>query len=201
MKLQIDWVRHGQTPGNLEKRYVGSTDEGLTEEAVTKAKERHGQIASPPELVFVSPRIRCRQTADLLYPGCPQIVIEELAECDFGRFEYKNYQELTGDADYQAWIDSGGTIGFPGGENRADFIRRCRRGFDRAVQISEEKGLSHIAMAVHGGTIMAVLSELGKPSRDYFEWQCGNLDGFLTVYDGIFLHCFSRFWEQPVKIK
>ena len=30
--------------------------------------------------------------------------------------EYKNYQELSGEAFYQAWIDSGGTLTLPGAE-------------------------------------------------------------------------------------
>ena len=193
MNLRIDWIRHGQTPGNREKRYVGTTDEDLTEEAVREAAARRAQISDPPEAVFTSPMLRCRRTAELLFPDCEQIVVPELAECRFGRFEYKNYRELSGDRDYQAWIDSGGTIGFPEGESREEFIRRSLAGFEKAAATAEARKLSHIAMAVHGGTIMAVLSELGKPARDYFGWQCGNLDGFLTAYDGTFLNCFSSF--------
>ena len=63
---------------------------------------------------------RCIQTAKILYPGRAQVKIEEFRECDFGSFEGKNYQDLSGDPVYQAWIDSGGTLGFPGGEEPAD---------------------------------------------------------------------------------
>ena len=68
--------------------------------------------------VFVSPMLRCRQTAEILFPQIPQIEIDPWREMDFGEFEGKNYAQLNGDLRYQAWIDSGGTLAFPGGESR-----------------------------------------------------------------------------------
>ncbi len=65
--------------------------------------------------VFVSPMLRCRQTAEILFPQIPQIEIDPWREMDFGEFEGKNYAQLNGDPRYQAWIDSGGTLAFPGG--------------------------------------------------------------------------------------
>ncbi len=49
---------------------------------------------------------------------------------DFGQFEGKNYEELKDNPDYQKWIDSNGTLPFPGGEPREQFIRRSMEGFD-----------------------------------------------------------------------
>ena len=49
---------------------------------------------------------RCIQTAQIIYPGREAVVVDDLKECDFGRFEGKNYIELSGDAYYQKWIDS-----------------------------------------------------------------------------------------------
>lgn len=46
------------------------------------------------------------------FPGEPVHIIEELAECDFGEFENKNYKELEGNPHYQEWIDSNGTLPF-----------------------------------------------------------------------------------------
>ena len=171
----VDLIRHGQVPGNLEKRYVGSTDESLTMDGVRVAKEK---CYESPEHIFVSPRRRCIETAKLLYPDCDFTVIEELAECDFGSFEYKNYKELSGDPDYQAWIDSGATIGFPGGEDRDTFIQRCMQGWEKVHAISAARGYEHIGLVVHGGTIMAILDQTSEPHQDYFTWQCGNLEGY-----------------------
>ena len=51
--------------------------------------------------VYVSPYLRAKQTADILFPGAKQVEIAEFAECRFGDFEYKNYAELNGNPDYQ----------------------------------------------------------------------------------------------------
>ena len=88
--------------------------------------------------VFVSPLRRCVETANLLYPGVPQTIIGSFRECDFGDFENKNYAELNGRADYQAWIDSGGELPFPHGESRAQFAARCATAFEQIRQQNED---------------------------------------------------------------
>ena len=52
---------------------------------------------------------------------------------DFGAFEGHNYQELSGDPAYQRWIDSGGTLPFPEGESREEFIRRNVAGYEKML--------------------------------------------------------------------
>lgn len=108
-------IRHGETCGNKLKRYIGKrTDEPLTKEAEEMLK---GLGYMCPEAVYASPMLRCTQTAGILFPGKTLNIIDELAECDFGEFENKNYMELDGNQNYQAWIDSGGLLPFPGGES------------------------------------------------------------------------------------
>ena len=91
--MQVILIRHGSTAGNLEHRYVGSTDEPLTGNATEQLRDRQS-LYPEPDLLFVSPMKRCRQTAELLFPGKEQIVSEGLKECAFGAFEYKNYMEM-----------------------------------------------------------------------------------------------------------
>ena len=111
--LELMLIRHGMTAGNRLSRYIGrGTDEPLSEERKQRLSAYSGKL---PQLVFVSPMLRCRQTAEILFPGCTLHVVEELAECDFGEFENKNYQELDGNEAYQKWIDSNGMLPFPGG--------------------------------------------------------------------------------------
>ena len=136
---------------------------------------------------------RCLETAELLYPKLlyPQlspVVIPEWREMDFGCFEYKNYQELAGDARYQAWIDSGGTLPFPNGESMEGFKKRCRRGFAQIVREAAgmetgagEKMPVRIAVVAHGGTIMSILERYGFPQRPYFDYQVKNGRGYLLT--------------------
>ena len=135
--MEIRLIRHFATEGNLEKRYIGVTDEEIKAECVlehTLKKEENGREEWKPELVIVSPLRRCRQTAEILFPGAEQVVCEQMRECDFGLFEGKNYQELTGNPKYQSWIDSGGTKAFPGGEDPMEFRKRCVCGFEEMME-------------------------------------------------------------------
>ena len=59
--LRVDLIRHGQTGGNAEKRYVGRTDEPLCPEGILKllqTAERQKQGKSDPQLIFSSPMLR-----------------------------------------------------------------------------------------------------------------------------------------------
>ncbi|MDY3250195.1 MAG: cobalt-precorrin-5B (C(1))-methyltransferase CbiD [Candidatus Choladocola sp.] len=175
--MQIYLIRHGATRGNMEHRYVGSTDEPLTEEAVQELQDDKGKYPQPA-LVFVSPLKRCTRTAELLFPDREKEVLQNLRECEFGAFEYKNYEELREDKRYQAWIDSDGKLPFPGGESREAFSHRCCDSFLEGCCRMMEGGYDSAAFVVHGGTIMAILDRFSSPHRDYFDWQVKNGRGF-----------------------
>ena len=185
-QIELYLIRHGATKANREHRYLGRTEEPLSEEGreALKAFQKKGIYPDPASLqaLFVSPMERCRETAELLFGDCEQYVIPEFREMDFGLFEGKNYQDLRGNAQYQAWIDSNGTLPFPKGESREDFIARCRRGFEEMLRIVTAEGISrneerkNIAAVVHGGTIMAVCSSF--TDGEYFDFQIGNGEGY-----------------------
>lgn len=182
--MQIYLIRHGSTAGNLERRYVGSTDEELTAEAAEDLRIARGRYPVP-DRVFVSPMKRCVQTARILFPERIPEAAEDLRECSFGEFEYRNYEELCGNAEYQRWIDSGGTLPFPGGESREAFAKRCCAAFERCCREATAEGCKAAAFVVHGGTIMAILDRYARPHRDYFEWQTGNAQGYQGRLSGL----------------
>ena len=167
MRYEADMalIRHGMTPGNEEHRYIGRTDEPLSqkgrEQLLTLQKKGVYPAAA---CVAASPLERCRQTAELLYPGQAPCVFDQFREMDFGAFEGHNYEELKADVRYQAWIDSNGTLPFPQGESREQFQRRCVEGFCELLKEvwTREKLPASLALIVHGGTIMALLDALRR---------------------------------------
>lgn len=177
--MKIVFIRHGKTQGNLEKRYMGITDESLCAEGI---KELQSNIADkkyqPVDQVFVSPMKRCLESASLIYKDMNAIQIPEFKEMDFGDFEGKNYSELNGNPEYQAWIESNGTLPFPNGESREAFEKRCMLGFEKMLEQAQKAGAGTIAAVVHGGTIMAVLSGLGL--GNYFDFQIKNGQGYVV---------------------
>ena len=140
--FKIWLIRHGMTAGNLKGRYIGKTDEHLCEQG----RKALSELSYPePDEIFVSPMIRCRETAEILFPGKRFRIIDQLAETDFGDFENKNYRELAGNPQYQQWVDSGGNLPFPGGESREEFRRRTLEGFQRVVGGDRPWGNDHDA--------------------------------------------------------
>ncbi len=199
---RIFFIRHGSTPGNAQGRYIGSaSDEELSMEGMlaVKALRDAPYLPAPSELLklYMSPMMRCRQTAGLIYPEVLKESIEDWREIYFGRFEGHNYEELKGDAAYQAWIDGRGQGDFPEGESRAAFQKRVLRGFDRVVTEMEtwtpgetgirlesmteraKREIPNAAAVVHGGVIMTILSVYAGGT--YFDYQCANGEGFACL--------------------
>ena len=194
-------IRHGKTAGNLLGRYIGSrTDEPLCDEG---REGLAGKQLPEVERLYVSPMKRCVETAEILWPGFDRKKMQkvtDLPECDFGDFENKNYKELSGNGDYQAWIDSNGTLPFPNGESMDAFKSRCLEAFARIVEevsgaeqewiASGKTGIFRAGIVVHGGTIMAILEQYGYPKAAYFDYQVKNGCGYrLTPVEG------TRLWN------
>ena len=194
-------IRHGKTAGNLLGRYIGSrTDEPLCDEG---REGLAGKKLPEVERLYVSPMKRCVETAEILWPGFDRKRMQkvtDLRECDFGDFENKNYKELSGNGDYQAWIDSNGTLPFPNGESMDAFKSRCLEAFARIVEdvsgaeqewiASGKTGIFRAGIVVHGGTIMAILEQYGYPKAAYFDYQVKNGCGYrLTPVEG------TRLWN------
>ena len=110
----------------------------------------------------------------MIYPSRDINIIEELRETNFGRFEGKNYLELSQDAEYIKWMESAGEDAFPGGESRADARKRTMLGFEKLI--NESKEFENISAIVHGGTIMAILSTLFD--GEYYSYHVENGEGY-----------------------
>lgn len=153
MKIRVYLIRHGKTAGNLKQAYIGSTDQPLCPQGRAELEALAGRLPIPDEL-WRSPLCRCGQTAGILYPGVPARVCADLRECDFGRYEGKNYDQLKDEAAYQEWLDSGGTIPFPDGEDPMVFRARSREAFAAiAASVAKRHPGGTLAIVCHGGTI------------------------------------------------
>lgn len=170
--MTVYLIRHGQTQGNLERRYIGSTDEPLCPAGRAALEGVRGPEA---DAVYASPMARCRETAALLYPGMTLQTVPGLRETDFGTFEGHTYEELKDKPAYRAWLDSAGEAPPPGGEGKAAVRRRVLSAF-RSIA-AETPDDRRIALVCHGGTIMTLL-EAFEESHQFYAWQAPNGGGF-----------------------
>lgn len=178
--MKIIFIRHGKTPGNLKKQYIGITDESLTEQGIYELKCRNYPDC---DIVVSSPMKRCIETAKIVYPSKKIIINQGLRECNFGNFECKSYEELKSNSDYIKWIESGGVISFPNGESRNAFSKRCTEAFASSI-----KGLNRditVSFIIHGGTIMAILEKYAFPKKSFYDFQVQGGGGFITDYNGM----------------
>lgn len=182
--MKIVFIRHLKTPGNERRQYIGRTDEDLSEQAVEEFRQRQkksiGGLYPPVQHIIASPLKRCIQTAELIYPGQEISTEPMLRECDFGEYEQKTYEDLKDEPEYIRWMESGGMTAFPGGEEQISFRRRCVGGVKKWIGRLLSEETDSAAFIVHGGTIMAVLSELSEDAYEFYHWQVENGGGYVT---------------------
>lgn len=174
--MKVFLLRHGQTPGNAEKRYIGRTDEPLS----TVGKEIVRSSGSFPDIrrVYVSPMIRARQTAEMIFPNAVQVVLDDLREMDFGAFEGRCAHEMENDRAYRTWVDGMCMTKCPGGEDIESFSHRVNDAFLTALYDAEERGEDNLIIVAHGGTVMSVLSYYDIPDHRYYTWFSENCRGW-----------------------
>lgn len=198
--MQLVLIRHGQTAGNAMRRYIGATDQPLTETGAAQARELGGILAI--KQVFVTPLLRTQQTANLLFPNAEQIILSELREMNFGDFEDRSADEMTEDTDYRAWVDGGCVAPCPNGESMESFARRVCAGFEQAIRALPAQ-TERAVFVVHGGTIMALVSRYARPEIAYydaFSRNCGGYVGILTEENGSFVFTDVRRFDAPKEV-
>lgn len=82
-----------------------------------------------PEKVYITALQRTRQTAERLFPQARLVVVEDLGEMNFGRFEGRSAAEMEEDPSYRAWVEGMCRGQCPGGESLPAFSRRVCRAF------------------------------------------------------------------------
>ena len=186
--MRLILMRHGATPGNEQRRYVGCrTDEPLSAAGRTQCAQAgtYDQV----EKVYVSPMLRAQQTARTCFPQAQLQVVPGLQEIDFGSFEGKSAQDMKHDEAYRAWVDSGCQITCPGGESHDGYVARSNAALESLLRKAAQNGEQQVIVVAHGGTIMAALSvfthvgaddegELSSDTTNYFRWNVGNCEGY-----------------------
>lgn len=177
-KIELLLIRHGRTAGNEAGRYIGRTDEPLSENGRRALTQKSYPGA---DRVFCSPMLRTRQTAELIYPDHKIEIADGLQEMDFGILENRTHEDLKDNPEYLRWVDVRGTSPMPGGETREAFDKRTRQAFERIIDKMRADGTPRAAIIVHGGTIMSILSAV--LGGDYYSYHVENGGGYRLELD------------------
>lgn len=168
--MKVKLIRHGLTDGNIKKAYIGTTDEPLNDTGM----HMFTQVDIFTPLVYVSEKIRTKQTARIIYPKAKQVVIPNFNEMNFGDFEGKTFKQLQNNPDYQNWVDNDCKSRCPNGESLREFSTRCKNGFLSIIN-NPSNNDNDIIIIAHAGTIMAICDTFTMSNKSYFDWHldCG----------------------------
>ena len=160
-RLIINFVRHGLTKANDEGRFLGWGDEPVTEKGRKELEELKEKYSYPRvEKIFRSPATRCRETAEILFPGVPMEELEGLWEVGFGEKEGMYASEMAGTPKMLRW--SRMEPDFIMDEKLAESILEARfrvlGAITNIVKKCRYEGLHEIAVVFHGA-IMCVLMQ------------------------------------------
>jgi broad specificity phosphatase PhoE len=152
---QIVLIRHGQTRANLERRWQGQSDWGLTDDGVQQAELLAAGLEGI-DAVYSSPLSRARITAGKVADrhGIDVTEDESLQEIGFGDWESKTVDEILAiDPEGFARLSSGedfrrGTTG----ETFGEVADRMERAVSRIVATHPGK---RVAVVSHGGATRA----------------------------------------------
>jgi probable phosphoglycerate mutase len=155
--LRIVIVRHGATEWSAAGRHTGRTDLDLTEQGYDQA-ERAGRrlvdvLGGAEPLLFTSPLMRSRHTAEVMVPGARIDESDALVEVDYGLYEGLTSAEI--DQRQPGW--SAFRNGCPDGESVFQITARC----DSFVAKLERVGAGRTVVAfTHGHIGRALITRL-----------------------------------------
>ena len=187
---KIHLIRHGMTAGNRDGRYVGRSDFPLCEEGVLEIQSLIKTFQYPEvQRVYTSPLTRCVETAELIYPNVPMVLVEDLMELSLGDFEGKHIKDLKDQPSYQAWLKDSLHNSPPNAlETPAEFAGRITRGLNDVFMNMTQEHVQEAAVVAHGGVIMGLLSTFAFPKRDLREWAVSNGTGYsLSMSTGLWM--------------
>jgi probable phosphoglycerate mutase len=173
MKLLL--ARHGQTQANAEHRYLGALDLPLNQRGVEQAHELSQLLNERVDVIYSSPLLRARKTAEIVagYLGLPVHIAPAFRERHVGVFEgltQKQAQEqfpaLWSQNITRHWLAAP-----DGGESISAVFDRVSQGLANLVRAHSGQAVLLIA---HGFVAKVVRALVLGSTSDFFEWQLEN---------------------------
>lgn len=159
-------VRHGESVANVDSILAGRIDPTpLTHKGKSDAAALAPVLRQfEPDLVLVSPLLRCRQTAELSY-GHDYVIDERLVEMDYGRWTGKSLASLRKRPEWGSIQEGPASFTFPSGESFATAWRRL----ENLRQELVERQASRIALFSHGDISRMMITLLLERPLDSFQ--------------------------------
>ncbi len=177
MRLYI--VRHGETDWNKARKVQGHSDIPLNEYGVHLAKQTaEGMKDIPFDMVYTSPLIRAKQTAEIILSGrnIPVLESEGIKELGFGEYEgmcCSGEQRAAQSEEFNRFFkDTGNYVPARGGESIQELMERTGS-FLRELCEDDNLQEKHILVSTHGAAMTALLNHIrgNLETADFWKYR------------------------------
>ena len=188
--FKLHLIRHGLTQGNVDRIYLGGgLDVPLCEAGIEQLEAYRTRYTYPKaDLLFCSPMLRTRQSADILFPSIPErVFLDGLRENHFGEFEGRKIDELFSDKRFSDWLNPESEFIPQGGESGRAFTQRTAEALMIMMHHLAQNDIPQAICITHGGVIMSMLSQLALPREPFTHWLTENGCGYTVQADAAML--------------
>lgn len=184
-------LRHGRPHDDARGRCYGKLDVGLSDAGRQEIRTlRAATGGALPSVVVSSPRVRARESAELLVGASVDHFEEDsgIAEFDFGDFEGLSYCDVEARFPdvFKQWMADPTEVQFPGGESHREMQARVMAS---AARIRTRWRGVPVLVSTHGGVIRTwVAAVLGMPRAHLFRLDVAHAS----------LTCVDFYEDSPV---
>jgi broad specificity phosphatase PhoE len=171
----IDWIRHGETPGNRERR-VQRAETPLSDRGLVQAERLAARLRDAGLVRLLSSDLaRAKMTADAV--GAATGLAPELHAV----YQERNFGDLRGtlyaDLEFDLFAED---VEPPAGETWSVFHARAERAWQHALRVAQEAG-GPIAVVTHGLVLASVLGRHAQRDAGGAPFRFGNTSVSVTV--------------------
>lgn len=157
-------VRHAQAEGNLNRTFQGSIEADITPLGYRQLAGLSAHFKSIPlDVIYVSPQVRARRTAEAVQAGrdIPLVVEPGIREINVGAWEGRPIAEVEKEfaADMKVWRETPWLFQTKGSEAMAEVYARVKNAYEKILHESAGK---RVAMVSHGCAMRNLLAYLMK---------------------------------------
>jgi broad specificity phosphatase PhoE len=169
--LEIYFIRHGESVGNLENRFRGKHDFPLNENGLRQARALKKELKEVPFLkIYSSPLHRAFDTAQIIADGKIVVEVDEaFNNISLGEWENRSKAEIQNKYPdlWKLWINNPEKLAFPGMETLAEVQQRS---YDVLLQLVERHKLGKIAIVSHRAVLKPLFAAILGIPEPYF-WK------------------------------
>ncbi len=169
--LEVYFIRHGESVGNLENRFRGKHDFPLNENGLRQARALKQELKEVPFLkIYSSPLRRAFDTAQIIADGKIVVEIDEaFNNISLGEWENRSKEEIQDKYPdlWKLWNNNPEKLAFPGMETLAEVQHRA---YGALLRLVGQHKVGKIAIVSHRAVLKPLFAAILGIPEPYF-WK------------------------------